>query len=92
MALLENCRAEIAEFNGLDMLFEFLSEKPNSYLENADNHSVNLESEVNACERVIQKAAIAISRFCKEPKYCSILIELGSNSHYLTYLLNIFID
>jgi len=78
MALLENCRADIAEFNGLDMLFEFLSERPSSYLENDDNRNVNLESEVNACERVIQKAAIAISRFCKEPKYCSTLIDLGS--------------
>ena len=37
----------------------------------------SIESEISACERVQQKAAIAISRFCKESKYATILIELG---------------
>lgn len=72
MALLENCRYDIAEFNGLNLLVDFLNERPLNYLNNN-----TIESELNACERVQQKAAIAISRFCKESKYTSQLIELG---------------
>ena len=86
MVLLENCRTEISEFNGLNLLVEFLNEKPSTYtseMENNDqsgcfsNKQDSIESEISACERVQQKAAIAISRFCKESKYASILIELG---------------
>ena len=85
MVLLESCRADISEFNGLNLLIEFLNEKPSNYISDMDNndHSSfltkqdSIESEISACERVQQKAAIAISRFCKESKYATILIELG---------------
>jgi hypothetical protein len=82
MALLENCRAEIVEFNGLNLVMDFLNEKPANYknkLYLKDNVEVNDpdESEVKACERVLQKTAIAISRFSKEIKYSQTLVELG---------------
>lgn len=89
MALLENSRSDIAEFNGLSLLIDFLNERPYAYLDNSMNYLNNsasknnssnndaVESEISACERVQQKAAIAISRFCKEAKYTSQLVELG---------------
>lgn len=85
MALLPSCRTEIAEFNGLNLLVEFLNETPSNYLNYSNDidqssfpsKNNSIESEINACERVQQKAAIAISRFCKESKYALILIELG---------------
>lgn len=82
MALLESCRTEIVDFNGLQLLLEFLNEKPSNYIENPINYLNGgsydtVESEISACERVQQKAAIAISRFCKEAKYTSLLIDLG---------------
>ena len=55
---------------------EYRKEKTYNYL-NVESSNNSVESELNACERVQQKAAIAISRFCKEPKYTSQLIELG---------------
>ena len=47
MALLESCRGEIFEFNGLNLLADFLFESPSDYESN--------ETELNACERVIIK-------------------------------------
>ncbi len=77
MALLENCRKEIADFNGLNLLMEFLNEKPSNYFTNGANCNSVIESDLSACERVQQKASIAISRFCKETKYCHQLIDMG---------------
>ena len=79
MALLDNCRNEIAEYNGLNLLIDFLMETPSNYtqLEGLDNNNKSSESELSACERVLQKAAIAISRFCRENKYSILLVELG---------------
>lgn len=82
MALLENCRKEIADFNGLNLLMEFLNEKPSNYFNNnntsnSSNCNNLIESDLSACERVQQKASIAISRFCKETKYCHQFIDMG---------------
>jgi hypothetical protein len=77
MALLENCRKEIADFNGLNLLMEFLNEKPSDYITNSSNCGNLIESDLSACERVQQKASIAISRFCKETKYCHQFIDMG---------------
>lgn len=87
MALLENCRNDIAEFNGLNLLVDFLNERPLNYFNqsstNLENSEIetSVESELSACVRVQQKAAIAISRFCKETKYTSQLIDLGGNKN-----------
>lgn len=105
MALLENCRAEIVEFNGLSLIADFLNERPSNYISysasassssassssassydfnnNTNNSRTNnkniYEPELLACERVQQKSAIAISRFCKEKQYSMSLIDLSSN-------------
>ena len=88
MALLDNCRNEIAEYNGLNLLIDFLMEIPSNYSqsEGHDNHNNNgksSESELSACERVLQKTAIAISRFCRENKYSLVLVELGGIGYVL---------
>lgn len=76
MALLDNCRSEIAEYNGLNLLIDFLMETPFNYMSN-DKDAKAKSNELSACERVLQKAAIAISRFCREPKYSILLVEIG---------------
>ncbi len=85
MALLENCRVEIAEYNGLNLLIDFLMETPYSYMADKLDASKTNESELSACERVLQKAAIAISRFCREPKYSILLVELGGKYIIIQY-------
>lgn len=81
MALLETCRSEIFEFNGLNLLVDFLNENPSNYMVHCASKNDSAESEISACERVQQKAAIAISRFSKEPKYASVFIELGGSNY-----------
>ena len=54
-----------------------MSDSDTSEQSSFSNKQDSIESEVSACERVQQKAAIAISRFCKESKYATVLIELG---------------
>jgi hypothetical protein len=87
MALFENCRADIVDYNGLNLLADYLTEKPTSYLISSPRNETSVEamtenddtkdSELTACERVQQKAAIAINRFAKEPQYATLLVELG---------------
>ena len=96
MALFENCRVDIVEFNGLNLLGDFLNEKPSNYNKLIKNNRENNndddddyddkngiyeedinDSESTACERVQQKAAIAINRFAKEPQNATLLVELG---------------
>jgi hypothetical protein len=99
MALLEKCRLEIYEFNGCKLLIDFLNERPCSYISPQSNsqsslkilndniNTNNIESEMNACERVQQKSAIAISRFCKEAKYSNVFVELGGISFFVFLFL-----
>lgn len=87
MALLDTCRIEIADYNGLNLLIDFLMETPFSYTINEKTERSNSsESELSACERVLQKAAIAISRFCREPKYSILLVELGGRLNLIMRL------
>jgi hypothetical protein len=85
MALLDDCRVEIAEYNGLNLLIDFLMETPFSYMSDKIDASKVNESELSACERVLQKAAIALSRFCREPKYSILLVELGGKKYFSVF-------
>ena len=75
MALYQSSRADIAEFNGLSVLIEFLNEKPADYQTSSSSSSNSVDSEISACERVQQKSAIAISRFCRESKYALVFVK-----------------
>ena len=94
MALFENCRIDIVDFNGLNLLADYLNEKPLNYGARNENNSKRekddlyeekddtKDSELTACERVQQKAAIAINRFAKDPQHATTLIELGGESNF----------
>ncbi|XP_035662613.1 protein inscuteable homolog isoform X3 [Branchiostoma floridae] len=56
VAMLEQCREDIIQCNGLTVLVGCLHEKP----------PYNKQTERVACERVQQKAAIALARLCKD--------------------------
>lgn len=94
MALLENCRNEIVEFNGLNLLVDYLNEKPTNYMTSLDENGQNCvtddtqESELTACERVQQKAAIALNRFAKHPQYATMIVELGCLPRLVTLCRN----
>nr|APU50763.1 inscuteable-like protein 274 [Saccoglossus kowalevskii] len=61
MACIEQCRQEIATENGIGLLVQYLHEKPRPYV-----NSCISEDELAACERVHQKAAIALARMSRE--------------------------
>ncbi|XP_078000081.1 protein inscuteable homolog [Glandiceps talaboti] len=61
MACIEQCREEIAAENGIGLLVQYLHEKPRPYM----NGFIS-EDELAACERVHQKAAIALARLSRE--------------------------
>jgi hypothetical protein len=74
------CRKEIVEFNGLNLLAEFLNEKPASYFKRISEHWTTdslAESEASACERVLQKTLIGITRLCKEKQLVEMFFDLG---------------
>ncbi|XP_019621026.1 PREDICTED: protein inscuteable homolog [Branchiostoma belcheri] len=56
VAMLEQCREDIIQCNGVAVLVGFLHEKP----------PYNKQTERVACERVQQKSAIALARLCKD--------------------------
>ncbi|XP_013413958.1 protein inscuteable homolog isoform X1 [Lingula anatina] len=68
MAVLENCSAEITENNGMELLLHFLHQRPSPQA---------AEAERSACERVHQKAAIALTRLSKDAENAHIIVELG---------------
>ena len=50
--------SEIRKYHGVELLVRFLQERP---------PDVATDAELTACEHVQQKAAIALSRLCREP-------------------------
>lgn len=66
MAVLESCQTEITQQNGIDLLLNYLHEDPASF-----RNSV----EVAACERVLQKAAIALTRLSREERHAQLIAE-----------------
>ncbi|XP_066265128.1 protein inscuteable homolog [Branchiostoma lanceolatum] len=66
VAMLEQCREDIIKCNGLTVLVGFLHEKP----------PYNKQTERVACERVQQKAAIALARLCKDVNTAGVVKQL----------------
>lgn len=67
MAAVESCCADITTNTGLDLLVTFLYETPPEY---------GNKAELAACERVQQKAAIALTRLCRESRNAQIVAQL----------------
>lgn len=70
MAANSNCRHDIQNLDGVGFLL--------SMLETKISHDPPLsQAEVLAAERVVKKAAIALSRLCNDPLVCRNLVHLG---------------
>ncbi len=79
IAAVETCFPDILENHGIELLVQFL------YEQQPEGGS---EAERAACERVQQKAAIALSRLSKDPDTAQLIVELhGSTLPYLSLAL-----
>ena len=74
MAAVETCFPDIATNDGLDLLVQFLYQRPPKY---------GTEAEIAACERVQQKAAIALTRLSREARNAQIVVELDGETRTL---------
>ncbi|XP_070543128.1 protein inscuteable homolog isoform X3 [Ptychodera flava] len=70
MACIEQCREEIAAENGIDLLVQYLHEQPRPHI-----NGFLSEDELSACERVHQKAAIALARLSREINNADIIYK-----------------
>ena len=70
MATLESSRQDIIQFNGIALLIDHLQQRPSQF---------KFEAEVSACERVQQKAAIALTRICKDKSTAQAITDQGGN-------------
>ena len=75
MAAIEPSRYDIIAYNGIPLLIGYLQQRPISWKQ---------EAEVAACERVQQKAAIALTRLCKDAESAQTIVDLQGK--YYTYL------
>ncbi|ELT97127.1 hypothetical protein CAPTEDRAFT_182206 [Capitella teleta] len=71
MAAIEVCCVEITENSGAELLIHFLFEGPSEE---------GTATEAQACERVQQKAAIALTRLCKDPEVAQTMLDLQGMS------------
>ena len=67
MAAIEPSRYDIIMYNGIPLLIGYLQQRPISFKQ---------EAEVAACERVQQKAAIALTRLCKDAETAQTIVDL----------------
>ena len=67
MAAVESSRNDIIMYNGIPLLIGYLQQRP---------ISCKQEAEVAACERVQQKAAIALTRLCKDVETAQTIVDL----------------
>lgn len=67
MAAIEACCLEITDYSGTELLVNFLHEE---IPEGAE------EAELSACERIQQKAAIALTRLAKDPEIAQIIVDM----------------
>ena len=71
MSAIEQCCIDISEQHGVALLVQFLMEEVPS-----GNNKGNYEAESAACERVQQKAAIALTRLARDPDNAQLVVEL----------------
>lgn len=66
LSVLEQCTAEVLQEKGIEQLLLLLNEKPSS----------SSPSEIAACERVQQKAAVTLARLSRDPLVAQTAIQL----------------
>ncbi|XP_045197348.1 protein inscuteable homolog [Mercenaria mercenaria] len=67
MATTGSSRRDIIAYNGIPLLINFLQQRPSQYKQ---------EAEISACERLQQKAAIALTRLCKDEVTANVIVDL----------------
>lgn len=67
MATTELSRHDIIACSGIPLLIDYLQQRPSECKQ---------EAEVAACERLQQKAAIALTRLCKDNMTAQIIVDL----------------
>ncbi len=67
MAGIETCCADIVDNHGVELLVRFLYESQPQF---------GSEAELAACERLLQKSAIALTRLCRQEDVCQIAIDI----------------
>ncbi|WAR07922.1 INSC-like protein [Mya arenaria] len=67
MATTELSRRDIVAYNGIPLLINFLQQRP---------AGCKQDVEIAACERLQQKAAIALTRLCRDEMTAQIIVEL----------------
>ena len=75
MAAIEPSRYDIIIYSGIPLLIGYLQQRP---------ISCKQEAEVAACERVQQKAAIALTRLCKNAESAQTIVDLQGKYFLLT--------
>ncbi|KAL3881407.1 hypothetical protein ACJMK2_027852 [Sinanodonta woodiana] len=80
MAVIDSARNDILRNDGLSVLVSFLQERPNQYTK---------EAEIAACERVQQKAAIALTRLCRDGETAQVIIDLHGIARLVQLCRNI---
>ncbi|KAL4233063.1 hypothetical protein ACF0H5_007749 [Mactra antiquata] len=67
MATTGSSRRDIIIYNGIPLLITYLQQQPSQYKQ---------EAEISACERLQQKAAIALTRLCKDENTAQVIVDL----------------
>lgn len=67
MATKSSSRGDIITYNGIPLLINYLQQRPSQYKQ---------ETEIAACERLQQKAAIALTRLCKDELTAQVIVDL----------------
>jgi hypothetical protein len=76
MSAIEHCCIDITDNHGVALLVEFLKEAVPS-----GNNKTNFEAEGAACERVQQKAAIALTRLSRDPENAQLVVDLQGDKN-----------
>uniref|UniRef100_K1PX53 Inscuteable-like protein n=1 Tax=Magallana gigas TaxID=29159 RepID=K1PX53_MAGGI len=66
MVAADSCRHDVVDCGGIDICLELLNESPLDY---------KTPSEIAACERVQQKAAIALTRMCRDESNAATIVK-----------------
>ena len=93
MAVTEQCRKEIIESGGTRLLVSFLSARAPSYSgkespQSSDSGDVQ-QAALLSCEKVLQKAAIALARLARDQTSAEHILDLEGTSCIWVFDINL---
>ena len=80
MVAVDSCRHAVVDCGGIDVCLDLLNESPLDY---------KTPAEIAACERVQQKATIAVTRMCRDENNAETIVKAEGrkvNSHCAKFL------